>query len=202
MASSAANRYPLGDSMTRNAGATRQSPLSVLLAALVLVPTASPRAAKPPRLVRTIVQDEPVARGRDSMEPCEGPAPVCALLSRFVSAFNARDFEAFRQTFADDISFFVDRPFPPARLDGRAAAERVFAAGFAPYAPRAREPKPPLPPPLIPSHLRVQAFGDVAIITFEVSRPSEVARRTLVAQLQGSDWRIVHIHASSADIAP
>lgn len=134
-------------------------------------------------------------------EPCDGPAPVCALLDRFLTAFNARDFEAFRQTFADDISFFVDRPFPPRRLDGRAAVEGVFESGFAPFGPSRREPKPPLPPPLVPSHLRVQAFGDVAVITFEVVRPTELARRTLVAHRAGGEWRIVHIHASSADVA-
>ena len=135
-------------------------------------------------------------------EPCDGPAPVCALLYRFVTAFNARDMETFRQTFADDISFFVDRPYPPKRLDGRAAVEGVFAGGFAPYGPAANTPKPPLPPPIVPTHLRVQAFGDVAIITFELMREGELARRTLVARSEGRAWRIVHIHASSYDVRP
>ena len=61
-------------------------------------------------------------------------------------------------------------------------------------------PKPPLPVPLVASRLRIQAFGDVALITFEVVRPTELARRTLVAHREGSEWRIVHIHASSADV--
>lgn len=135
-------------------------------------------------------------------EPCEGPDGVCALLQRFLTAFNARDFDAFRRTFADDISFFVDRPYPPRRLDGRAAAEGVFAGGFAPYGAGATGPKPPLPTPLVPSHLRVQAFVDLAIITFEVVRPTELARRTLVVRREGGEWRIVHIHASSADTVP
>lgn len=135
-------------------------------------------------------------------EPCDGPAPVCALLLNFLTAFNARDFDAFRQTFADEISFFVDRPYPPRRLDGRAAAEAVFAGGFAPYGPTATGPKPPLPTPLVPTHLRVQAFGDVAVISFEIVRPTELARRTLVAHRENGEWRIVHIHASSSDVHP
>ncbi|CAN5880738.1 hypothetical protein BH11GEM2_BH11GEM2_08340 [soil metagenome] len=87
----------------------------------------------------------------------------------------------------------------PTVMLGRAAAEGVFARGFALYGPSADSPKPPLPPPLIPSHLRVQALGDVAIITFEVVWPTELARRTLVAHREGGEWRIVHIHESSAD---
>lgn len=180
----------------------RRRPLVIYGIALAFVAVAPRLTAQPPRPVPGSAGREAVSPRLTPTEPCEGPAPVCALLSRFITAFNARDFEAFRQTFADDISFFVDRPFPPQRLDGRGAAENVFAAGFARYGSRAREPKPPLPPPLVPSHLRVQAFADVAIITFEVVRPNEVARRTLVAQLQGSEWRIVHIHASSTDTAP
>ena len=134
--------------------------------------------------------------------PCDGPVAVCALLAKFLTAFNERDFDTFRSTFAKDITFFVDRPFPPRRVDGRAAAEGVFAGGFAPYGPTASSPRPPLPPPLIPSRLRVQVFGDAALITFEVIRPTELARRTLVAQRDGNDWRIVHIHASSGDTKP
>ena len=184
------------------ASQTRRGPLTICAIALAFVAIGPRLTAQPPRPVPGSAGREAVAPGLAPTEPCVGPAPVCALLTRFITAFNARDFEAFRETFADDISFFVDRPFPPLRLDGRAAAENVFAAGFARYGPQGKDPKPPLPPPLVPSHLRVQAFGDVAIITFEVVRPNEVARRTLVAQLQGSEWRIVHIHASSADTAP
>lgn len=134
---------------------------------------------------------------------CDGPAPVCSLVARFIAAFNARDLDAFRHTFADDISFFVDRPFPPKRLDGRAAAEAVFSPGFAPYGPHASGPKPPLPPPIVPSHLRVQALGDVAIVTFELVRPTELARRTLIVRRESDgEWRIAHMHASSADTPP
>lgn len=134
--------------------------------------------------------------------PCDATVPVCALLREFITAFNARDFEAFRRTFSDDISFFVDRPYPPRRLDGRAAAEAVFSAGFAPYGPSAVAAKPPLPTPIVPSHLRVQTYGDVAVITFELARATEIARRTLVARRESGVWRIVHIHGSSADVQP
>ena len=188
--------------MPKAAGELRRSALVALCVTVAFVAVAPRVTAQRMTREPTRMPGEWVSSGLSRTEPCEGPAPVCALLLKFVTAFNARDFEAFRQTFADDISFFVDRPYPPKRVDGRAAAEGVFARGFAPYAPSANSPRPPLPPPLIPSHLRVQALGDVAIITFEVMWPNELARRTLVAHRDGSDWRIVHIHGSSAVTAP
>lgn len=134
-------------------------------------------------------------------QACSGPAPVCELFTRFIDTFNARDFDAFRGTFADDISFFVDRPFPPQRLDGRLAAEGVFRNGFAASHSAVGGATPPAPPPLVPLDLRVQAYGDVAIVSFIIRRPTEVARRTLVMHRGPTGWRIVHIHASSADVA-
>lgn len=185
--------------MPRAADDSRRIALTWCVAvALVAMPPRLPaQGARPASTTVNRRRTPPVLA---AAEPCDGPVPVCALLTRFVTAFNARDFEAFRQTFADDISFFVDRPYPPERLDGRAAAEGVFASGFAPFGPNGGKPKPPLPPALVPSHLRVQAFGDVAVITFEVVWPTELARRTLVAHRSGREWRIVHIHGSSADV--
>lgn len=135
------------------------------------------------------------------VQTCSGPTGVCALVTRFLDAFNARDFDTFRSTFADDITFFVDRPFPPQRLDGRLAAEGVFKAGFAAFHPPTGGVVPPLPPPLVPIDLQVQAFGDVAVVSFVVRRPTEVARRTLVLHNGPAGWRVIHIHASSADVA-
>ena len=132
---------------------------------------------------------------------CTGPTGMCELVTRFLDAFNARDFDTLRSTFAGDITFFVDRPFPPQRLDGRLAAEGVFRKGFAAFHPPAGGTVPPLPPPLVPVDLQVQAFGDVAVVSFMIRRPTEVARRTLVLHRGPAGWRVVHIHASSADVA-
>ena len=189
--------------MRKAAGRTRRISLAMLCASVALVAVAPRAATQRGSSEPTLTPGRAVSPVVAPTEPCDGPAPVCALVLKFVAAFNARDFEVFRQTFADDLSFFVDRPYPPERLDGRAAAEGVFAGGFAPYGPSSDASRPPLPPPLVPSHLRVQAFGDVAIVTFEVVRPKELARRTLVVHREGGgEWRIVHIHASSADTQP
>lgn len=131
---------------------------------------------------------------------CEGPTDLCAFFERYLAAFNARDFDGFRATFADDITTFFDRPFPPERLEGRAAVEGVFRRGFAYFHPAAGTPQPPPPAPLVPVDLRVQVFGDAAVISFLIRTPAEVARRTLVVHRGASGWRVVHIHASSSDL--
>ena len=131
---------------------------------------------------------------------CDGPADLCVFFDRYLAAFNARDFDAFRATFADDITVFFDRPLPPERA-GRTAVEAVFRRGFAYSHPPAGTPQPPLPPPLVPVDLRLQVYGDVAVISFLVRTPGELARRTLVVRRQVDGWRVVHIHASSSDVA-
>ena len=131
---------------------------------------------------------------------CDAPRDLCEFFDRYLKAFNSRDFDGFSATFADDITFFVDRPFPPERVDGRSAVEAIFRPGFAAAHPGPGITPPPLPPALVPVNLRLQVIGDVAVISFVVHNPMEVARRTLVARTGPDGWRIVHIHGSSADV--
>lgn len=178
--------------------------LSGLLAtALALGAASAPVGAATHRSLRTSSAVAPgsehislAVRGPD----CDGPADLCAFFDRYLAAFNARDFEAFRATFADDITVFFDRPLPPQRA-GRDAVEAVFRRGFAYSHPPAGTPQPPLPPPLVPIELRLQLYGDIAVISFLIRSPGELARRTLVVRRQPGGWRVVHIHASSADVA-
>lgn len=175
----------------------------LLATVLALGGVPAPAGAAAQRSVRTSRAVVPRANdislaGRGS--DCDGPADLCAFFDRYLAAFNARDFEAFRATFADDITVFFDRPLPPERA-GRAAVEAVFRRGFAYSHPPAGTPQPPLPPPLVPLDLHLQLYGDVAVISFLVRNPGELARRTVVVRRQPGGWRVVHIHASSADIA-
>lgn len=135
-----------------------------------------------------------------SRPDCDGPADLCAFFDRYLAAFNARDFDAFRATFAEEITVFFDRPLPPERA-GREAVEAVFRRGFAYSHPPAGTPQPNLPPPLVPLDLHLQVYGDIAVISFFVRTPGELARRTVVVRRQLDGWHVVHIHASSADVA-
>lgn len=124
---------------------------------------------------------------------CRVPEEACVFVDSFFTALNQRDWPAFRLTLDDSISIFLEEPAPPERFDGRAPAERLFARIFpAPGGPRA-----PLPPPIVPLHLRAQDFGAVVLISFEIARPKAIARRTLVLHRTADGWRIVHIHGSA-----
>lgn len=131
---------------------------------------------------------------------CRADRSICDFFHVYLDAFNRRDLAAFRATFADDITVLFDRPLSPERRDGRAAVETIFQRGFAYYAATSTTPARPLPPPLVPQDLLIQAFGDVAVISFLVPTPSEVARRTVVIHRGPTGWKVVHIHASSGDI--
>lgn len=175
----------------------------LLTTAIALGAAPAPAGAATQRVLRTASAVVPrskhislVVRGAD----CDGPADLCAFFDRYLAAFNARDFDAFRATFADDITVFFDRPLPPERA-GRDAVEAVFRRGFAYSHPPAGTPQPPLPPPLVPLDLHLQLYGDIAVISFLVRTPGELARRTVVVRRQSGGWRVVHIHASSADVS-
>lgn len=129
---------------------------------------------------------------------CVQPADVCAFFNSFLTALNKRDWPAYRVTLADSISVFLEDPAPAQRFDGRAAAESLFIQIFPPPG----TPSASLPAPIVPRHLRIQSFGDVAIISFEIVRPQAVARRTLIARRGADGWQMVHIHGSARTLPP
>ncbi len=134
----------------------------------------------------------PPARAQNAAE-CSTPREACALLHTFLTAFNQRNWAAFRATLADDITVIVDSPALPERRDGRAAAEEVFLRIF----PPAGQQPTRLPPPLRPVNLLAQDFGDVVVVSFQLAAPDGVGRRTLVLHKTAAGWRVAHIHGSS-----
>jgi ketosteroid isomerase-like protein len=113
-----------------------------------------------------------------------------AAFEHFIAAFNALDWNSFRATFADDASVFnpdIPEVVTLHRLDGRADLERVFQGMFAPGSAS---------PHIVPEDLRIQRFGDTAVISFEFRRPhGSFGRRTVVMNRENGLWLIVHIHA-------
>ena len=127
---------------------------------------------------------------------CVTPRDACAFFDAYLSAFNRRDWDAFRATFDDSITVMFDRPAPPDRRDGRVAVEDFFRRVFPPPGQPSQ-----LPPPVRPDHLLAQDLGDVVIVSFHILAPGELARRTVVLHKTPVGWRVVHIHASSSDLA-
>lgn len=124
---------------------------------------------------------------------CEQPREACALFNQFLSALNARDWEAFRATFDDEITVMFDRPGPPQRQNGRTAVEALFRRIF----PAAGE-RPAPPPAIQPDGLVAQDLGDAVVVSFHIRGADETARRTVVLHRTARGWRVVHIHASSS----
>lgn len=113
----------------------------------------------------------------------------------FIAAFNALDWDHFRQYFAPDASLFTpDNPESPSliRIDGgeqvQASFEHVFDAAR----------KAGAGPNIQPQHVRMQSYGSTAIVSFEFDRQGgSLGRRSLVFEWEQGGWEIVHIHASN-----
>jgi hypothetical protein len=50
-----------------------------------------------------------------------------------------------------------------------------------------------------PLDLVVQDHGGFAVASFHLRGNGNIGRRSIVLQLQGAQWRIVHFHASSLE---
>ena len=119
-----------------------------------------------------------------------GDAAVAA--TTFVDAFNALDRSRFDPLFAEDVTlFFPGAPFDVRRVEGKAAVLTWFGRFF--DAAKAKQGKLNIEP----QDLQVQDYGNFAIATFHLSNNDAVGRRTLVLRKMGSEWKIVHLHASS-----
>lgn len=134
------------------------------------------------------------ALGAQSVDACTKPRDACAFFAAFVSAFNRRDWPAFRATLDPNVSVIFDRPGPPLRQDGHDAVESVFRQIF-PDTPSVGG--TPLSQ-IQPQELRVQDFGNVVVLSFHLSAPTGVGRRTLVLRRAAGRWTVVHIHGSSS----
>jgi ketosteroid isomerase-like protein len=117
---------------------------------------------------------------------------VTQLLNDFLVPFSNQDVPKFIEYFADDATvFFPSARFSAVRVEGRAAIartfEQVFQSSATPTAAR---------PMIRPQDVKVQRFGDTAIVTFHLGSNESRSRRTFVLRRIDSQWKIVHLHAS------
>ena len=113
------------------------------------------------------------------------------VVAQFTAAFNRLSIDELRPLFAEDATAFLPMPQFGARIDGR---EKILAA-LAPLfeAERARAGSMNL----MAKGLSIQRAGNVAVATFDVGTEAVFSRRTLVLELRGGAWKIVHLHASN-----
>ena len=127
-------------------------------------------------------------------------AAVEAAAADFISAFNALDETRFDGFWTEDATLFFPGLVPGVgggRIAGKADVLKTFHAFFA--AVRKAKGAPPYLN-IRPQRLAVQAYGDTAIVTFELDGENAVGRRTLVMRRAAGRWRIAHMHASSQQL--
>jgi len=120
-------------------------------------------------------------------------------LNKFVKAFENLDFDQFQAFFADNVTIF----FPPSamvsgRIDGKEKSMAVFKAFFQ----RVKEKKSS--PPYLdikPEKMKIDMYGDVAVVTFELNDPGALSRRTIIMKKINGQYLIIHLHASKADLS-
>lgn len=122
----------------------------------------------------------------------------------FIVAFNNLDMPAFLNCFADDATVFHPPAVPPrtfpTRVQGRREIERTFQVLFDLMRAGSGKSGPPYQD-LQPRDLLIQQFDDSAVLTFHLGTAARTSRRTFVFRRTGSEWKIVHLHASSFDVA-
>jgi uncharacterized protein (TIGR02246 family) len=127
----------------------------------------------------------------------ESERQVRQATEQFLRTFEDLDMQRFIQCFSEDATVFFPIPEPPTRFDGIQAIQRHFEQVFAAIRQSSASSTPPFHH-LVPEHLHVQVVSDTtAVVTFQLTNPERVARRTLVLQKRGDRWLIVHLHASN-----
>ena len=129
-------------------------------------------------------------------EPVDRPGASDAAHA-FLAAFNSLDRTAFDAHFAHDVTmFFPDGPFPVERLEGKAAVLGAFHRFFDMAKARGATKLS-----ITPSDLKVQTYGETAIVSFELAGDGAIGRRSLVLRHSAEGWKIVHFHASRRERA-
>jgi hypothetical protein len=129
-------------------------------------------------------------------KPPDDVAVIRAAADHFLRVFDDLDWELFRTSWASEPSVFFPSDDAPERVSGRAAVEARFRRFFDEV--RAGTPGPPYLH-LKPRELRVEPYGDAALVTFMLGEPpGRVPRRTLLFVREDRTWKLAHLHGSAA----
>jgi ketosteroid isomerase-like protein len=122
----------------------------------------------------------------------QGNSDARETLDGFFRAVESRDLDKITPYFEEDAQMFSPLGTYPARLDGRAAIMEQFKA--------ISEALKQMPTPIRidPQEMVLREFGDIALVTFHLTLPGPLHRRSFVLRKRDGRWRIAHIHASIA----
>ena len=119
-------------------------------------------------------------------------------IERFLVPFSNRDIPAFAEFFVEDATmFFPSAAGQPAnRVDGRIGIGQQFKELYERVGPPRGTGGT-----IRPQDLKVQRFDGFAVVTFHLGTEAARGRRTFVLRRDGSEWKIVHVHASQTNSA-
>jgi ketosteroid isomerase-like protein len=136
-----------------------------------------------------VAKEKPLAKAKT--------ASIEEALSKFLTAFNNLDWQAFRACFSDSATIFHPAAPNIKRIDSPEQFETAWLGVFERIKKSSGRTSPPYMS-LNPLDLRVERLSeDVALVTFHLVDGSTVNRRTLVFKRHSDGWKIVHIHASN-----
>ena len=118
------------------------------------------------------------------------------VLDEFIEALNTADLQRYVALFTPDATAFFPLSEVPLRLENKEQITAVFGTFF--EGVRRGNPGPRYMN-LAPADLKLQRYGDAAIVTFHLKGGTMISRRTLVLVKREGKWMIVHLHASSLE---
>jgi len=139
----------------------------------------------------------------DSPGAVQVPMGIDAAVSSFLTAFNNLDMPGFLDRFAEDATIIHPPAAPPrtfpTRLQGKQEIQRTFQVVFDQIRSASKRTSAPYQD-LQPRDLLVQQIDGFAVLSFHLGAERRIGRRTLVLRRIGSDWKIIHLHASTFEL--
>ena len=139
------------------------------------------------------------AGNRSLAAQSEASADVKALTAaaeHFLDVFQNLDWEKFRAVWTSEPTVFFPFNETPERVTGAQAVEARWQEFF--NSRRTADRKPPYFK-VTPQQLLAQVHGDAGIVTFNLGQPpGPMGRRTLVFVKEKGEWKLAHLHASTA----
>ena len=132
------------------------------------------------------LSSETTAQNQDSLA-------VIRTTEKFVKAFTSFDWLTFKNSFSDDATIF----FPFWEQGKRKAGRQEVEAAWAEIFPEFIDTSKKFDLKIEPKNVLLQLYDKTAIVTFHLGDDDYLSRRTIVYVKKGSDWKIVHLHASS-----
>jgi hypothetical protein len=139
-----------------------------------------------------------LARSGGAPSPKNADRDQAALVQaaqHFLRVFDNLEWDAFDAAWSSSRSVFFPFRDTPERVEGADVAAR-FRRFFDEV--KATRPGPPYLR-LQPQALRAEVRGDAGLVTFTLGRrPGDVGRRTLLFVRESGQWKLAHMHASTA----